>query len=207
MIFKQVATRSYFISSDREKFRTHKMRYPLFEHVMLRVLDDIDYASLTLSAAPIQEEQKHQLNDTLAQIIELGRLRKRYLRVIEGEEEPDEEIISKYRDAGVELKKLQANKESLERAINSTAAEELTKIPTIEFKTREEYNLCLKDEIRKRVARICLTFNAETVSGPDPNRTIANVRPGKGKIVAQITFTNGAVKWAIIDKDRAVLLS
>jgi hypothetical protein len=41
----------------------------------------------------------------------------------------------------------------------------------------------------------------------DPNRTIANVRPGKGKIVAQITFTNGAVKWAIIDKDRAVLLS
>ena len=69
------------------------------------------------------------------------------------------------------------------------------------------YNLCLKDEIRKRVARICLTFNAEMLSAPDPNRTIANVRPGKGKIVAQITFMNGAVKWAIIEKDHAVLLS
>jgi len=29
----------------------------------------------------------------------------------------------------------------------------------------------------------------------------------KGKIVAHITFTNGAVKWAIIEKDHAVLLS
>jgi len=29
----------------------------------------------------------------------------------------------------------------------------------------------------------------------------------KGKIVAQFTFTNGAVKWAMIKKDRAVLLS
>src|SRR3974390_3224301 len=87
MIFKQVATRSYFISSDREKFRTHKMRYPVFEHVMLRLLDDIDFAALALAAAPIEEEQKHHLNDILAQIIEVTRLRKRYLRVIEGEEE------------------------------------------------------------------------------------------------------------------------
>jgi len=69
------------------------------------------------------------------------------------------------------------------------------------------YNLCLKDEIRKRVARICLTLNAEMLSAPDSNRTIVNVRPGKGKIVAQITFTNGAVKWAVIEKDHAVLLS
>lgn len=30
--------------------------------------------------------------------------------------------------------------------------------------------------------------------------------PGKGKIIEQITFPNGAVKWAFIDKDRAVLM-
>ena len=206
MIYKQVAERSYLVSSDRAKFRTHKMRYPIFEKVMLRLLDDIDYAALTEAATPSDEEQKLQLKDTCAQIMELERLRRRYLRVIEGEEEPDEEIVGKYRAAGVELKKLQTKKELLERAISSTAAPKLNKIPVIEIPSQEEYNLRLKDEIRKRVARIQLAFNAQVITAPNPEE-VANVRPGKGKIVAQITFTNGAVKWAFIDKDRAVLLS
>src|SRR5271166_491736 len=206
MIYKQVAERSYLVSSDRAKFRTHKMRYPIFEKVMLRLLDDIDYAALTEAATPSDEEQKLQLKDTCAQIMELERLRRRYLRVIEGEEEPDEEIVGKYRAAGVELKKLQTKKELLERAISSTAAPKLNKIPVIEIPSQEECNLRLKDEIRKRVARIQLAFNAQVITAPNPEK-VANVRSGKGKIVAQITFTNGAVKWAFIDKDRAVLLS
>jgi hypothetical protein len=35
---------------------------------------------------------------------------------------------------------------------------------------------------------------------------VKNVQGGEGKIVAKLTFVNGAAKWAIIDKDRAVLL-
>ena len=205
MIYKQVAERSYFISSDRRKFRTHKMHYPVFEKVMLRLLDDIDYAVLSKSVTPSDEEQKLQLNDVLTQIIELERLRKRYLRVIEGDAEPDEEIISRYRAAGVELKKLQAKRESLERAIKNTSVPELTRIPVIEIPNPQEYNLRLKDEIQKRVARVQLTFDAQVITAPNP-KEVANVRSGKGNIVAQITFTNGAVKWAIIEKDRAVLL-
>ena len=95
--------------------------------------------------------------------------------------------------------------ELLERAISSTTAPKLNKIPVIEIPSQEENNLRLKDEIRKRVARIELAFNAQVITAPNPEE-VANVRSGKGKIVAQITFTNGAVKWAIIDKDRAVLL-
>jgi len=76
----------------------------LFVGHALRLLDDIDYAALTESATPSDEEQKLQLKDTCAQIMELERLRRRYLRVIEGEEEPDEEIVGKYRAAGVELR-------------------------------------------------------------------------------------------------------
>jgi DNA invertase Pin-like site-specific DNA recombinase len=206
VIYKQVAERSYFISSDRRKFRTHKMHYPVFEKVMLRLLDDIDYAVLTKSVTPSDDEQKLQLNDALTQIMELERLRKRYLRVIEGDAEPDEEIISRYRAAGVELKKLQAKRESLERAINNTSVPELNRIPVIEIPNPQEYNLRLKDEIQKRVARIQLTFGAQVITAPNPEE-VANVRSGKGNIVAQITFTNGAVKWAIIYKDRAALLS
>ena len=48
-----------------------------------------------------------------------------------------------------------------------------------------------------------LTFGATVLTaGP-----VKNVQGGQGKIVAKLTFANGAVKWAIIDKDRAVLLS
>jgi hypothetical protein len=137
MIYKQVAERSYFVSSNRRKFRTHTMQYPVFERVMLRLLDDIDYAALTELATPSDEEQKLQLNDIVAQIMELERLRKRYLRVIEGEAEPDEEIISGYRAAGVGLKKFQARMESLERAINNTSIPELTKFRSSKYPTEK----------------------------------------------------------------------
>jgi len=68
-----------------------------------------------------------------------------------------------------------------------------------------EYQLRLRDEIRKRISRIDLTFNAEVLTST--NKTIANVRPGKRYLVAKVTFTNGATKWAIVEGDRAVLLS
>src|SRR4029077_3411883 len=157
MIYKKIAHRQYLISSHRPKFKTHQMRYEIFESVMLKLLDkDIDWKSLSKEATPIEEELRLQLNDTLAEIIHKEKLRKRYLRIIEGDAEPDEDIINKFRATGIEIKKLKDKKESLERSINTTAAPKLTKIPAnvISFnETREESNLRLKDEIRKRVAR------------------------------------------------------
>jgi hypothetical protein len=51
--------------------------------------------------------------------------------------------------------------------------------------------------------RIDLTFGATVLTaGP-----VKNVQRGQGKTVAKLTFVNGAVKWAFIDKDRAVLLA
>jgi hypothetical protein len=47
-----------------------------------------------------------------------------------------------------------------------------------------------------------LTFGVTVLTaGP-----VKSVQGGEGKIVAKLTFVNGAVKWAFIDKDRAVLL-
>jgi DNA invertase Pin-like site-specific DNA recombinase len=209
VIYKRVAHRAYFISSNRTKFKTHKMRYELFEAVMLKLLrDDIDYKSLAKQATPIKEEVKLQLNDTLAEIAQKERLRTRYLRVIEGEAEPDEEIIAKFRATGIELKKLKDKKESLQLSIKRTVRPKLTKIPVIEInETREESNLQLKDEIRKRVAQIQITFGLNIITAPDPDRKIMGVRPGKGQIGIRVTFVNGAVKMAIIDGPKATLLS
>jgi hypothetical protein len=184
------------------------MRYEVFEAVMLKLLnEDIDWKSLAKEATPIEQELKLQLNDALEQIVHKERLRKRYLRVIEGEAEPDDDIVTKFRETGIELRKLKDKKESLERSINSTAAPKLTKIPTITVnRTRAEYNLLLKDEIRKRVAQIQLTFNAEILIAPDPNRVFPGVRSGKGQIIARVTFTNGAQRLAYIDGLKATLI-
>src|SRR6266478_5327859 len=112
--------------TDRSS-KTHKMRYEVFEAVMLKLLnEDIDWKSLAKEATPIEQELKLQLNDALEQIVHKERLRKRYLRVIEGEAEPDDDIVTKFRETGIELRKLKDKKESLERSINSTAAPKLT---------------------------------------------------------------------------------
>jgi hypothetical protein len=47
-----------------------------------------------------------------------------------------------------------------------------------------------------------LTFGATVLTaGP-----VKNVQREEGKLVAKLTFVNGAEKWAFIDKDRALLL-
>jgi hypothetical protein len=43
-------------------------------------------------------------------------------------------------------------------------------------------------------------------AGPVKDNPIKGLEAGEGKIVARLKFVNGAVKWAFIDKDRAVLL-
>jgi hypothetical protein len=61
----------------------------------------------------------------------------------------------------------------------------------------------LEGYLAQWIQRIDLTFGATVLTaGP-----VKNVQGGEGNIVAKLTFVNGAVKWAFIDKDRAVLLS
>jgi DNA invertase Pin-like site-specific DNA recombinase len=228
LIYKTGAL-AYLISSNRAKFKTHKIRYQWFEEIMLTLFrEDIKWPELIVTdAEQIQDSLKPQLVAIENKIIELERHRKRYLKLIEGEAEPDEEIFAKYRSAAVELKRLKENKDSLERRINATAAPTLTNIPKRLFlKDKNEANLELKDEIRRRVARICLYFNSRVIIrrkafvillndepwAPDYDgeaeaffRKNYGIRSGKRQIVATITFTNGAENLAIIDGNRATL--
>jgi hypothetical protein len=103
---------------------------------------------------------------------------------------------------------MQARREELDKKrINLTAPKDSLLVITVD-RTSEAYNFRLRDEIRKRVERIDIAFNAEILSAP-PNRTIANVTPGKGQLVAKVRFVNGVTKWAIFDakREKAVLLS
>ena len=210
MVFQSVKKRwTYLISNNRKLFRTHKIRYAYFKSAILQMLDDLDWT--TLLTVKDDEEKTQQLASFSDRIRELEKLRNRYLRVIEGDEELDDTIISRYKESTRQLAELTKAKESLQNQITQDSPKQLNGIPVIiAFEANKdpetkEYQLRLRDEVRKRISRIDLTFNAEVLTST--NETIANVKPGKGKIVAKVTFTNGAIKWAIIEGDRAVLLS
>jgi hypothetical protein len=69
-------------------------------------------------------------------------------------------------------------------------------------RTSKEERLKLRLYLAQRIQRIDLTFGATVLTaGP-----VKNVQGGEGKIVAKLTLVNGAIKWAFIDKDQAVLL-
>jgi hypothetical protein len=62
----------------------------------------------------------------------------------------------------------QARREELDKKrINLTALKEGIPVLTVD-RTSEAYNVRLRNEIRKRVERIDLAFNAEILSTPDP---------------------------------------
>jgi hypothetical protein len=165
-------------------------------------LNDLDWKLLLKDARPINDELQMKLDRVTEKIAETEKLRRRYLRVIEGDDEPDDSLIHKYKEAGKTLKELASQKQVLDNRLGQIPALNLSKIPVLELTSEQEYHLILRDEIRKRVERIELTFNAEVIGGEQ-----VGITPGAGKLLVKVLFVNGAVKWAVIEGNRAVLLT
>jgi len=119
-----------------------------------------------------------------------------------------ERISDKYKTAVAKSKKLMEERATLEAQIASenSGSHLLLETKGIDIfpvgRTSKEDRLKLRLYLAQRIQRIDLTFGA-TVLTAGPGK---NVQRGEGKLVAKLTFVNGAVKWAFIDKDRAVLL-
>ena len=126
----------------------------------------------------------------------------RYNRMLDLDDEPPELLLNKIKIAEQEAKDLDLQRE---RLLSRTASSQsLSGIPTITVnQTVRESNMRLREELRRRLQRIDITFGATVLTTPG----VKDIQPGTGKIVAKLTFVNGAVKWAFIDNDRAVLLS
>jgi hypothetical protein len=97
--------------------------------------------------------------------------------------------------------------ESLLALIRSTAPES------------NDARLRLRSEIRKRISRIDVTFNATIKTAgqiPSPieitdsdGESLVNFetnQSGEGKTVAKVSFVNGVAKWIFFEGDRAVLM-
>jgi hypothetical protein len=126
----------------------------------------------------------------------------RYNRMLDLDDEPPELLLNKIKIAEQEAKDLDLQRERL--LSRRASSQSLSGIPTITVnQTVRESNIQLREELRRRIERIDITFGATVLT----TAGVKDVQSGTGKIVAKLTFVNGAVKWAIIEKDRAVLLS
>ena len=207
----------YLVTSYKSGQPSNRMRYDHFEKAFLGFLTDLDWRSVAGESEPAELKEKQEDLDRMS--AELDRASRRIAKLQSLAQDPD--LISKslFQNLDQENANLVVCLEERAKLVSSidfirTKAStlynprELLAIIRGDSVRSNELRLRLRAEIRKRVERIDIAFNAEILSAP-PNRTIANVTPGKGQIVAKVRFVNGVTKWAIFDakREKAVLLS
>jgi DNA invertase Pin-like site-specific DNA recombinase len=197
MIYKQVEHRwVYLISSNRKKFKTHKLHYEPFKTAILRLLSDLDWQALVNSSNPALKTALDEIDGLIA--LNEDKLR-RYGRLLEVDDEAPELLLRKIKNAEKESKELKSRRRGIESQRNDAEAMSDGPLVLNVDHSAKESALQLRYEIRRRVERIELTFNAKVLGDVVP--------PGKHTTMAKILFTNGAVKWAVLQDDNAVLLS
>jgi hypothetical protein len=113
-----------------------------------------------------------------------------------------ERISEKGKALIAKSKKLAEERAALESQIGAQSVENSLLFETEKIdiypvsRTSKEDRLKLRLYLAQRIQRIDLTFG-KTVLTAGP---VKNVQGGEGKIVAKLTFVNGAVKLAIIDR-------
>ena len=208
MVYRH-GTHPYVVTTHRKNLRQHKISYALFEKIMLEFLSSADWKAIAGDGSMIPAELLAKQESLAREIEDKAKILARYEALIDDPNSDHFERISdKYKALAAKSKKLAEEKAALESQIEGQNAGKslLTETEGIDIyrvsRTSKEDRLKLRLYLAQRIQRIDLTFGATVLTaGP-----VKNVQGGEGKIVAKLTFVNGAVKWAIIDKDRAVLL-
>jgi hypothetical protein len=167
---------------------------PICNRSLLGFLTDLDWRSVAGESEPAEVKEKQADLDRMS--AEVDRTSRRIAKLQSLTQDPD--LISKslFQNLDRENAKLVVYLEERAKLVSSidfirTKAstlynpQDLIAIIRGDSVKSNEVRLRLRAEIRKRVERIDLAFNAEILSAPDPNRTIANVTPGKGNVAAR----------------------
>jgi DNA invertase Pin-like site-specific DNA recombinase len=194
VIYKQTnRTWEYLMSSDRSKFKERKIRYDHFKKAVLGLLTEINWETLIEEVNP---QLRAELAEVEAALQKNTALLAKYAKLLEIDDDAPELLLKKIKTAEMTAKDLETRREKLLSRTASSDSLLTSNSVIVVNQTVREANLRLREEMGRRIERIDLTFGA-TVIGLD----------GRQNTVAKLTFVNGAIKWAVIDKDRAVLLS
>ena len=209
MVYRH-GTHPYLVTTHRQSLRQHKINYALFEKIILEFLTSADWKAIHRDGSTEAATELLAKQESLAREIEDNeKVLKRYESLIDDPNSTEFERISdKYKTAVAKSKKLMEERATLEAQIASenSGSHLLLETKGIDIfpvgRTSKEDRLKLRLYLAQRIQRIDLTFGATVLTaGP-----VKKVQKEEGKLVAKLTFVNGAVKWAFIDKDRAVLL-
>jgi DNA invertase Pin-like site-specific DNA recombinase len=209
MVYRH-GTHPYLVTTHRKSLRQHKINYALFEKIILEFLSSADWKEIHQDGSTGATTELLAEQESLARKIEDNeKVLKRYESLIDDSNSTGfERISNKYKAAVTKSKELMEERAALETQIASqnSGSSLLFETKGIEIyrvsRTSKEDRLKLRLYLAQRVRRIDLTFGVTVLTaGP-----VKSVQAGEGKIVAKLKFVNGAVKWAFIDKDRAVLL-
>jgi hypothetical protein len=132
------------------------------------------------------------------------KVRSRYEALLDDPESAaDDRVNEKYKEASKRVKRAQEAYDAIEAEISvARSGSELlagTKRPEIMrfHLTTEEGRTKLRLFLAQRIERIEVNFNVEILSAPDPDRTVANISPGKGQTLIRIIFKGGAERLAV----------
>ena len=121
------------MSNDRSKFKTHKIRYAPFKLVILELLGDIDWASLT------NPDYQKELDAIEVGLQKTEQKLARFNRILQGDEEPPELLLQNIKKAEKEQKELLTERAAVLARNGATQALQ-EGIPVIEYKEAQPGN-------------------------------------------------------------------
>jgi hypothetical protein len=209
MVYRYGTHHPCLVTTHRKSLRQNKISYALFEKIILEFLSSADWKAIAGDGSMIPTELLTKQESLAREIEDNAKVLARYEALIDDpNSDRFERISNKYKALAAKSKKLAEERAALESQIGAQNVGNslLFEAQGINIyrvsRTSKEDRLKLRLFLAQRIQRIDLTFGATVLTaGP-----VKNIQGGEGKIVAKLTFVNDVVKWAFIDKDRAVLL-
>jgi DNA invertase Pin-like site-specific DNA recombinase len=207
-----------FSSADS---RVNRMRYALFEAAILSLLSDLPWSQI--AGAAESDEVKLCRGSLDALLAEIDKVQRRIEVTNAAMDDGNVDVAAMRtlasrisRDEVALFGSLLERKTTLESSLASARGRsEALYDPAALFELirnsksgeSNDFRLRLRTEIRKRVKRIELNFAAEILTaGPVPEDLLNALRGDYRQIMATVTFSNGAVEWAVIVGSKAILL-
>ena len=196
-------------SKDLNGTTPNRLDYQSFERAFLHWLDQLDWQSVLDVTDSNEILSLEQGIDNLD--LEVSRTRKRVKTIVELLiDTPSESLKEDLLETEQKLKAQTTQKAELEKALNTAKVRHSNLVSTDvvyyqlaglkDFESRVR----LREEIRRKVGRIDVTFGVEIiVAGASEGN---GVRPGTGRTMVRVRFVNGVERVLLFQENDVVLL-
>jgi hypothetical protein len=196
-------------SKDLDGTTPNRLDYQSFERAFLHWLDQLDWQSVLDVTESNEILSLEQGIDNLD--LEISRNRKRVKTIVELLiDTPSESLKEDLLETEQKLKAQTTQKAELEKTLNTAKVRRSNLVSTDvvyyqlagleDFESRAR----LREEIRRKVARIDVTFGVQIIVAGASE--VNGVRPGTGRTMVRVRFVNGVERVLLFQEKDVVLL-